>query len=283
MSEQYHAGFNSARPSLYQQVISILHTVLYDIRRYFWLLVLCILIPVGLLLFKNYRDSKVYKATFTVTYEELVRKIYGDRLNKLNTMLRESPGQAAAVLGVSQQTVKAFKGVKAENIIGEDLAKDMSVEKIPFIIHAFVSDTTAVPAIQKGVVRFLEESNTYLAEKKELRMQEMENELSFINNQLSLLDTLKRKYNNNSSLSKADKNSEDFGSIYQLSYDLYKRKMELEKKISQPENIYVIDDALVPVPNSRSYIKVGIIGLIAGFVFYLLIVYLLIPAIKLKD
>lgn len=282
MSEHYKA-VSTHNPSVYDKILQIIHRVLYDLKKYFLLLLICILIPAGILIYFNYQKSKVYKATFTVTYEELVRKIYGDRINKLNTLLAESPKQAKSILGVDNQTINAFKGIDGMNILGDDLASDMSVEKIPFIVNIYVTDTTAIPTIQKSVVKFLEESNSYLIEKKALRIKEVTDELAFINNQLNMLDTLKRKYNSSPSAStKENKTADEFGGIYELSYDLYKRKMELEKKISLPKNLYVIDDALVPVSNNRSYILVGIIGAIVGFMIYLVLVYFIIPAIKLN-
>ncbi len=165
---------------------------------------------------------------------------------------------------------------------------DMNTDKIPFVVTININDTSYIKEIQDGIISYLETGNEYLIEKRRLRKAEIASELAFITEQLALMDTFKRTYNNSSSGSQSDKTSSDAGagtggSIYQLSYELYKKKQELLKKQEMPLNLYVIDDAIVPVKNSKSYVLVVAAGLFIGFIVYLLLAYFVLPVVRYKE
>lgn len=268
--------------SIYDTIIRYLNMFYVDTRRNIALLSLCLILPTVAIIAINYSKSNVYRSSFTIVYEELVRKIYGDRIKKLNTLLQTQPEKAQELLGLDDDAAKSLTQVYATNILGEDLSQDLNIDKIPFVVHININDTGHIHAIQNSIVNFLEEGNSYLATRKELAIQEIENELSFIDKQLSMLDTLKRKYNGTGSNTTGLGEKVAFGSAYEISYELYKKKQELIKKREMPMNLYVIDDVLVPVENNRSYLLMIAIGLTLGFVIYLGLIYLVIPVIRYK-
>ncbi|MCB0699563.1 MAG: hypothetical protein H6551_02665 [Chitinophagales bacterium] len=279
VNDTQHKPSNS---TLYDKVIWYLHRLLFDAKKKFGLLLICLLLPTALLLFMNYRKSNTYKASFTVIYEELVRKVYGDRLDKMNAIIQNQPEKVPGLLGITDNACKSLVKVGGTNILGEELSKDLSLDKIPFIVYFYVNDTSYISEIQAGIINFLEDGNAFLTDKKEIKIKEIEEELIFINSQLSMMDTLKRKFNS-TSMQSSDKTDISLSSVYQLSYELYKKKQDLEKKREMPRNIYVIDDALAPMQGNRSYIIMTLAGLILGSFLYLTLVYLLMPAIRMKE
>ena len=277
--------YMSDNRSLYTKVIALLSQAIIDFKKNFAIFLLAIIIPIATLSFLSLRKSNTYTASFTVVYEDLVRKIYGDRLEKLNTLLQSNNERAAELLNLDIKVVETIEEVKGTNILGEDLSKDMNIDRIPFIINITVTDTSKITEIQNGILSFLENSNSYLMEKRNLKISEIKDEIAFISTQLEMMDTLKRKYylsGKDASLS-TEKATGTQADVYGLSYDLFKKRQDLMKKLEMPMNLYIIDDALVSKSAGRSFKAIGIIGVLIGLILYTSIVYVLLPAIRYKQ
>lgn len=275
---------NNSSASLYDRLISVLHTFYVDLRKNAVLFFCCLLLGILAFVFVNVRKAGIYHASFTVMYEELVRKVYGDRLEKLNSLLRENKPKAVTLLGVSEKAASSLKSVEGENILGEDLNKDLNTDRIPFVVNIYLNDTTYVPELQDGILHYLEEGNSYLSDKRKIKIKEIEDEIAFIDNQLLMMDSLKRRYNSMGGIvttsSSTTTTTTTEGTVYSFSYELYKKKQELLKKKEMPMNLYVIDDAIVPVKSNRSYALVALVGFIAGAFLYLFIAYIVIPVTR---
>ncbi|MCB0696703.1 MAG: hypothetical protein KDC07_05030 [Chitinophagaceae bacterium] len=286
MSHGSNSLNNESGTGLYGKVIAFLRKFYADLRRNIVVFLLCLIVVTGSFLGYNIKKSNSYSASFTIVYEELVRKVYGDRLEKLNNLLQNNTVKAQVLLNVKKPVIESVNEITATNILGEDLSTDMNTDKIPFIVTMNLNDTSYMAELQDAIVAYLETGNSYLISKRKLRREEIDNELEFITEQLALMDTFKRKNNVGSSRASSDQsaadNSAGGGAVYQLSYELYKRKQELLKKKEMPLNLYVIDDAIVPVKNSKSYLLVTILGLFTGFIVYLAIAYLVLPVVRYK-
>lgn len=264
---------------MYQKLISYLRLYYTDIKKHFVLFVLIFIIINGLLIFINIKKANTYTSSFTVIYEDLVRKVYGDRLNKLDELLKTNPKKAQSLLHLDKKVIASINEINATNILGEDLSQDLNVDKIPFIVNVRTKDTNYIHKIQSSIIHYLENSNKYLVEKRRLRNEEIEGELAFIDEQLNLMDSLKRKFN--FSQPTPSTNTDASGSsVYEVSYELYKKRQELVKKKQMPMNLYVIDDAIVPVKSSKPFMLVIAIGIIASILVYSLVVYLVLPVIR---
>lgn len=269
--------------NVYEQLIWALNKYITDMRRNMALLVSCLVIFIGILVYINYKKSSVYKASFTVTYEDLTRKVYGDRLSKLNSLLENNRAKAGALLNTSDGALKSLRKIEGKNILGEKLSEDLNTDRIPFVVSMYITDTAYVDELQSNILQFLESGNEYLSEKRQMKMNEYEQELKFINKQLSMMDSLKTVYNNEESTSSKKSSSADGGTtLYELSYTLYKRKQELNEKLTMPKNLYVIDDAIVTNQSHKSYIVMTLLGLIIGLVVYTILAYIVVPAVRYK-
>lgn len=273
---------NQPPVSLYDKLISVLHSFYVDIRKNIIIFFVCIILVPGVFIFLNMKKSNTYTASFTVMYEELVRKVYGDRLNKLNLLIEENNSKAQALLGLSKKQINSLKQIEATNILGEPLSKDLNVDKIPFIVNVYVSDTSYVRDIQEGIVNYLENANQYLINKRRLKIKEIDDEINFINRELKMMDSLKRLYHVGIAATPVTSGNSSEGSLYSLSYELYKKKQELLKKKEMPMNLYVIDDAIVPTKSNRSYVLMAAAGLITGFILYIILAYIVLPVLRYK-
>lgn len=270
--------------SIYATLINTFQAVILLIKNNILLFLVCIGIPFGIGLYKYNNHKNEYKASFTVSYDELVRKIYGDRLSKLNSLAaRRDIQKLSAILQVSPTVASKLLQVYGENIFGEDLTQDLNTDKIPFVINLIVSDTSSIAEIQYGVAGFLEKGNAFLKERKTLKSKEVEDELAFIDQQLSMMDSLKRIYNEHPNVGKGDeKSGSSISSLYQFSYELYKRKQEILRKKAMPSNIQIIDDIIIPSQNRKPMLTYAISSIVIGSLSFFLIVLFLLPVIKMK-
>src|SRR5688500_235569 len=92
----------------YNVTTGLLRKGVRTVRSNFILLLCCIAFVTGLVALLNVPRKNLFKASFTVAYDDLVRKIYGDRLYKINLLVQrgEYP-KVAYYLGVNDQTAKS--------------------------------------------------------------------------------------------------------------------------------------------------------------------------------
>ena len=279
----------NALVKFYYSLISILRFCIAHVRRHLLLFISCIFIVTAAIYLKiNGIGKQHYNISFTVSYEELARKIYGDRLEKINTLISNHDyNKVVTYLHVDRTIAKSLLRVRGKNILGEDLTEDMNLEKIPFVITMTLKDTNAVTQLQNGIVNYLETGTPYLVSKKAIKMEEVDNEIAFIDKQLAMMDSLKRMYNNTSFTSNDaavaggdDKTLVSAGSVYSFSYNLYKKRQELLRKKAMPNNLQIIDDAIVPEDAKEPLSLILLAGIVSGIVLYALIAGILIPIFR---
>lgn len=279
--------FATGAGNFYQTIIKMIHSLFVSIRKNIVLFVLCMLLGIVPLLIKNMKDSDAYKASFTVMFDELTRKIYGDRLSKLNLLVQhDDMDKVALLLDVDKKTAASIKSIEAKNILGEDLDKDLNTDRIPFIVEFVTKDSTKIILLQKSIVKFLETGNEYMADRKRIKNMETSEELKFINAQLNVLDSLNKtgNFQIGSSATKSSSKSADQGNAtFDLSYELYKRKQELLRKERMPESLMVLDDAIVSEEAKRSMLFVLVVGTAIGLFLYTALAAFIIPAFRYKD
>src|SRR5690606_26559376 len=129
-----------------------------------------------------------------VLFRSLVRKIYGDRLSKLNELIQTKEYvKASKLMNTDPGQLESLVEIRGENILGERLTEDLNTDKIPFVVKLVVKDTSIVTPVQNGIMHFLEGSNPYLVSKANLKLESIRTELDFIDRQLALIDSQSRK------------------------------------------------------------------------------------------
>ena len=269
---------------IYIKIIKTCHNLLFGIKKHKIAFIISMLIGLAPLMLKYQSDLAGHEASFTVAYDELVRKIYGDRLLKINTLITQKDyKKTATFLGIKESTVKALLSVKGTNILGEDLSKDMNTDRIPFIVTITVKDTSQIPELQKGIINFLEFGNDYMLGKNKIKKAEIAAEIEFIDSQLDIMDSIKRKMSTGKLNMDNSKEANNMAPVFQFSYDLYKKKQDLLRKQEMPSNLQVVDDAIVSKSTGRSIIIHLVIGLFAGWIIYLFTIGFILPVINYKE
>jgi hypothetical protein len=288
MNQSFEESSNNQNfiESTYYTVVHICRIILLNIKRNIGLFLACLLLPCIFFTASTLTKKAVYSGSFTVMYDDLTRKIYGDRIEKINELLHDNQHQTVSqLLGIKPDDVKKLREIKGKNILGQDLTEDMNTDKIPFIVTIVASDSAGMNLVQDRLVEFLETGTQYLANRKTMKAREIDNELHFIDHQLNLIDSLERRMNLSSSLGAetSTKDGKGANSIYESSYELYKKKQELERKKSFPTSLHVVDDIIVPVKIKASWVSALVKGIIAGGFLYAFIVLLIIPVFRFRD
>lgn len=270
---------------MYHGLIRTIHTVLVGMKKNVILLIVCLLAGVLLMRYAEQSNHGQYKATFTVAYDELFRKIYGDRLMKINQLIKiHKTDKIATLLGVDIKYAKALNKVEGKNILGEDLSKDLNTDHIPFIVNITVDDSSSVIKLQNGIVNYLETGNEFFAERKKTRVLETVDELSYIDAQLKIIDSLNRLGGERIvPIKKKDGGLSEDGSLFSFSYELFKRKQELLRKQRSPSGLLVVDDAIVSAATNRSMLFTLAAGSLIGLLFFAIISGIIIPVLRYKD
>ena len=270
-----------------ENIIITTYNLLIDAQRHlyrtmaknFLLLLGCIALVTALLFLYNGRKSGNFRASFTVAYDEMVRKIYGDRLNKVNILVqRKDVPTVARLLGVSNKDASSLLAIKGKNILGEELSDDLNADKVPFIVEMTVKDSSSILRLQAGIVKFLETGNAYLANNRALKIQQIEDEIRFIDRQMSMMDSLKKLYNVSSFSMNEYNNS--LTNIYSFSYDLYKSRQILVRKKEMPGAIQVLDDAIAAKKTGWPVTLMVFGGLTGGFLLFFFIVIFIKPVFR---
>lgn len=272
--------------SIYEQIIRYGHYFIFSIKKYKVVFVLSLLVGFAPFIYKYIGSSRAYESTFTVAYDELVRKIYGDRLNKINALVQQKDyKKAASFLGISPSDASKLVSVQGRNIVGEELSKDMNTDRIPFIVRFVVKDSSKIGIIQTGIVNFLEWGNDYMAGRSKMKIREIDEEIAYIEGQMRVMDSIKGKYLSErvETVTAPNATTPSYSSIFQFSYELYKKRQDLLRKKEMPGTIQVVDDAIVSRSTGGPLLKILVFGTALGMFIYLGSILFLIPMLNYKE
>lgn len=271
------------KTGLYYAIIKMLHAIFSSMRAHIVLFIVCISLCTLPLMLNSIVNANYYKASFTIAYDELFRKIYGDRIGKINSLVqRNEYTKVAYILHTNVEIVKSLQSVEGKNILGDNLSKDLNTDNVPFIVTIVVKDSSTIIKLQDAIVGFLETGNEFLQARKAVRLKETNEELTFINRQMAVIDSL-----NSHGITKVfevnkDDKEKSAGSLFEFGYQLYKRKQELLRKERMPSSLFVVDDAIVSVKAGVPMVIAIAIGFVAGLILFITIALFIIPAIRYK-
>ena len=178
------------------------------------------------------------RAEMTVSYAQMEKKIYADMLQKLDQLRKAGQfGELAAILHLSEDTVRRIRLIDSRNIRQEPLTGDISTEKVPFYVIVGVDDPTILPALQEALVNYLSEPPS-VKDRMKLNEQNYLGEIAMLERQMAYLDTLKGMLL---------KKEQDAGtvtgltSLHKSQTELFSRLRDLRGALRFNRNIEVLD------------------------------------------
>ena len=242
------------------------------------LLLLCGLL-IGLISGYVYYTTKpsFYKASMVVIYSELTKKTYAEILDQLDKFT--TPGskqQLAEELKLPVELASNILSIDATNINDEPLREDTSSKiRQPFKIIVELKSNEASDNLQNAIINYMNNS-PYIKRLKEQQNKSNIEKISFIDRELSKLDSLKDEYTRFLASSRISatfyNNAFNPTDIYIHSNNLVNQKASILNLLNVDGTaISVVDGFKVPsspqTPSLLIYLLLfGGMGLIAGFI-----------------
>lgn len=244
-----------------------------------WIFLMLAGLVLGLIAGYVYYSKKpsYYTVSMVVLFNELSKKTYAeilDQLDKLTTP--ESAERLAGELKVSRESAESIFFIDAKNINNGPLRLDTSSKtRQPFKIILGLTNNKSADSLQTGIINYLN-NNPYLKKFKEEQRRNFLDKISFIDRELTKLDSLKDEYTR--SLASAGNsatiynNAFDPAEIYVHSNELVDQKQTMLSALNvEGTAISVIDGfKITSSPQSASLLRYllafGGIGLATGFI-----------------
>jgi hypothetical protein len=245
--------------------------VVLAIRRWAWLFLACIVFCLSLAYLYTRLIPNYFQTEMMVQPTDLTRKAYAEIITNLNSLISSrSYADLAAELKLKQQEVSKLNSIEAFSIGNEDLSKDtISRLGLPLKIQVRVKENSVIPALQTGVLGYLN-NNPYIKQMRESQKMVFLEKLAFINEEQIKLDSLKDNYNRSLANMRLPTNFYNNGldpaAIYKHSLDLASQKQAINRWLStEARGIMMIDGFKTPEhPQSVSRINILLIGMITG-------------------
>ena len=262
----------TAQVSIIRQLIRALISGTWQLLKRSWIIVLVLMLVCGAAGFALKRTvAPSYSASMTVAFKYLTKKMYADMLAKANGMLASGNREAfAEMLQVSPETAAAVNSILSYNLPGEPLYMDLNNERMPFTISVSVNDPAVLPALQEGLIHYMEHS-PFVQQELALNMANKEAQMQHFTTQKAWVDSVKTLYI--ASLSGEPTSVPlSLSEVLEQSNTLFSKIEEIRRDKEQNWNIMVMDGFVAGAPTSpggggnRTVLMGLIIGFLLGFV-----------------
>ena len=218
-----------------------------------------------------YALPKVYEAEMTVSYNHYEKKIYADMLEKLDRLVEnKSFSTLSKLLALPIESVEKIRGVKGLNIRREDLADDLSTQKVPFYVVVGVTDLDILDGLEPALVDYMNGTD-FIQDRLAYMKEKSEADLLFLENRLQMVDSLSKL------LILQDDNLLNEKQVTRL--ELLQEAMTLHNKIQEVKgslkfnlNIEVLDGFVAnEMPSGKGMLFWMVYGFLAGVLLWLVI------------
>jgi hypothetical protein len=263
-------------------IFSVVDQLFEVIKKHKLLLLAGLILGMAAGYFRYASKSSNFEVSMIGETSTVHRKTIGEMIQSLNELVASrSYIELAKELGISEQHAGKLNYLGLTGLLNESLENDTSTKySQPFKIVAGIGNPDLTDTFQNAIVNYLDNKPSLKRIHEELIKFHYE-KLSFIDGELTKLDTLESTYNRFLASSKITttyySNSADPASIYKQASDLIEEKGTVMTWLSSNSKpIQVIDEFKNPfLPRSGSKFKsLAYGGLIGLTVFFLLGLYI---------
>jgi hypothetical protein len=219
-----------------------------------------------------------YKVTAVVSYSEFNKRVFGEVLADLETLvITDSKSTLAAKLKIPYVVANNINKIEGQSFFNESLSKDTSNAML-FKIVVGLKKPVDVDTLQEALINYLNDL-PYVKKLKEAKSEVYQDRLAFINGELGKLDTLKSEYVHYLSAFKTPStfynNTFDPGTLYRQSYILDSLKDATILLLVTDTHLVSTVSGFKPTENpeviSRSVSVIGcvLLGFFVAFIFAL--------------
>jgi len=231
-----------------------------------------------------YMRSNEYEMTTTFAYGDLHPKIFGDMVDKLNSVIQNGQtAKAGQLMRLSTAQAEKILEVKVSDTRGKPLTTNYNLGGEPMIVTLKLSEPLNEDSLRQGITYYLN-SDLFTSERLDVKKRLLQEELRYIDVKLMTIDSiLTNLYSNERALESPQgsiniENAEGKNAYELLSFsrELLQRKSAVENALIRPENVIALDNFLL-LPRARfgpiSIIVFGVAGAIIGFLLSSIIVF----------
>ena len=276
------SGFRNVVFGLFDIFFRALAYLQHVIARQFVLLIVFLILGLGLGYLYYSTKPLFYKASMVLEFNELTKKVYGEMIDQLETLVStNSVSTLAQTLQMSEEEVSKISFIDSKNMNDEALLRDTSSRvRQPFKIIVELRDNQFSQKLETSLVNYFN-STPYLKRLKEEERKINIEKMAFINGELQKLDSLKLEYIRFLSTSKISatvyNNAFNPAEIFAQSTSLQNQKEITLRKLNIEHNsVSIIDGFKVTkspqsVGITKSLTLFGAAGLLIGLLIGFLI------------
>ena len=177
-------------PELRNFTGSLFRMTLQKIKKYWYLFLLIILLPLALFLGRTYFKEKQYQLQSTLGFHYLHQKIYGQLTNELNYLLTTADYDALNErLQTSEINWSAISSIEATNIFGYRLDEDLGDSEYPFYLIVRGKNQDDLMPCTEAVINYFN-SNSAVQPIQQLELRLLEDQKVFYTTQMHIIDSL---------------------------------------------------------------------------------------------
>lgn len=193
----------------------------------------------------------LYKVSMHVTQSEISKKIFADKIQTLNDLIKSRSYEVLAKdLRISPAMARHINLVEAFNLFDVPLQKDTSSAGA-FCVKLELLDNKGLDSLQNGLLQYLNDVE-YIRQVKQARLQVYKEKLKFLDSQIAQLDSFKVSYTSfmaqkGSASINLVANKNDVSELFKESNDMMREKQYILEQLAVHQDVvYLLDGFSVP-------------------------------------
>lgn len=242
----------------------------------YWYIILLAVLAVGAVWAKGYvQKESTFKGNLVYTYNYMDKVMYGNLISQLHTDIENNNfKELAKTLGIPLELAQGLVSLKAYNANNEEIKPSLEDVPGPIYVEVILKENLVASDLEKALTEYINTFPYVLTTITEFRA-ETESKIAFLDRELKLLDSLRRKGSNSGD--KEEESSLDLMDYMELSEKKFTEKAALENTLSKVKAVEVFTPlkiSSVQVHSSKksklllSILILGIGFFISSFIYW---------------
>jgi len=253
---------------LFKSFFGVLDYLSWMLRKYWLLFLVLTFATTGIGYVLGHIVTFSGDLTLLVKFNDLTPDTYLEIIDPVNELASSrSYERLATELGIKEDEAEQISKISMEKTGKEDVPMDDTLKRPPFLITITLRSIAYADVIQSAFISYIN-NNPYIKQLKDGQSAYYHDELSFIDNELRKLDSLKTEYNRSINSAKNPTiyyNAFDPAAIYLRSYILMEKKEKVDLWLATQQNAMSLIRAvkLEKVSSKRSF-RTLFLGFVIG-------------------
>ena len=213
-------------------------------------------------------SKETFQSSLVLRSNILVLANIKSLLNPIEQLLDEgNSGLLAQTLMLDENAVESLNSLEVESVFEKE-SDNKEEEASYFEITATVADNAILPALQKGIIAYLQ-NNDFVKRRVAIKEESLKALIKQVDNELKEIELLKKRVEDGSVLTSGSSNVVlmEPSNLYQQSLMMAEKKQTYVEELALVESIQVVKD-FTPFskPSSPSWVLCLVVGLAGGLI-----------------